>query len=105
MTKTNKPLKPPKAPLKAQATLEAPEPPKDKARQKSHLALAVARDLAFRLLERRPLSPSHLTAALTEFAKVGQVIIKNSANPGIPLLRLAGSLTAAEIDKGWLSNA
>ncbi|MDR2422613.1 MAG: hypothetical protein LBE01_04470 [Deltaproteobacteria bacterium] len=67
------------------------------------VVLALARDLCLKLIEKRGLSASHLSKALSDLAAVGQAIFAESESlPGVPLLRLAGALTACQIDKGWI---
>jgi hypothetical protein len=48
-------------------------------------------------------SAASLPEALRELAAAGKAIVETEpVIPGLPLLRLAGTLTAGQIDKGWI---
>ncbi|MDR2141947.1 MAG: hypothetical protein LBR11_09210 [Deltaproteobacteria bacterium] len=69
----------------------------------SPLALALARDLSLKLLERRAISATTLPEALSALAATGQsALLQSPPIPGLPILRLAGTLTATQIERGWL---
>ncbi|MDR1607944.1 MAG: hypothetical protein LBT38_06005 [Deltaproteobacteria bacterium] len=65
---------------------------------------SLARDLSLKLIDRRNLSTANLPQALIELAETGQEIVRASKIKGLPLLRLAGSLTLSQIDRGWLGH-
>ncbi|MDR1085791.1 MAG: hypothetical protein LBP22_13300 [Deltaproteobacteria bacterium] len=70
------------------------------------VALTVARDLSLKMLERRSLSAGNLAEALKTLYQTGQEVVqKSSACPGLPLLRLAASVTLAQIEKDRLGKA
>ncbi|MDR1578652.1 MAG: hypothetical protein LBT86_10595 [Deltaproteobacteria bacterium] len=70
---------------------------------KPSVILALARDLCLKLLDRRNLSAANLPQALIDLAETGQEIV-DAGPPGWPLLRLAGTLTVCQIDRGWIGN-
>jgi hypothetical protein len=66
-------------------------------------ALALARDLCSKLLERRALGPGQLEEALRAFGEKGRAILADSRE-AFPALRLAGEITGRLIERGRLSS-
>jgi hypothetical protein len=66
----------------------------------SPITLSMARDLCLKLVEIKSLTAANLTESMIILIQAGrEIVAQGQKYPGLPLLRLAGSVTSLQIEK------